>query len=451
MLQVQQSATQWTAPAEGLPDLPRLVPLDKWGVPAAPMDLAATGIGGSVLFDLALKAANTVPQFNTAWVARVIHLPQPLAGDLLESLRSDGMLDVLGQAGPFGYRYAITPRGSARATRLLEMSTYVGPAPVTLAAYTALLEWQLSHAPPVSEEDVAGALSRLVLPEDVEQLAGLASASGRSLFLHGPPGNGKTTLARLLHGARAGEIWVPYCVGVDGHIIRVYDPLVHSAVEEAPKQTWAIDQRWVRVRRPLIVVGGEMTLETLELKYNPIQRFYEAPLHVKANGGTFLIDDFGRQRVDPHALLNRWIIALEQQIDHLTLLTGQRIQVPCRHQLIFATNLDLETVTDPAFLRRMGYRLHLSSPTPDQYRRIFELYAASRNLAAPVDLLTWLLGRYASENRELRGCEPRDLIERACEICRFRGEIPALTQQSMQLAWLGYFGSRQPRNGRREE
>ena len=198
-------------------------------------------------------------------------------------------------------------------------------------------------------------------------MAGLAVSSGRSLFVYGPSGNGKSSLGRQIHSALRGDFWIPYCVAVRNSVIRLFDEQVHQRVEVGGDKAAAIDQRWVRIRRPLVVVGGELTLEYLDLVYSPSLRYYEAPPHLKANGGVFLVDDFGRERVSPHQLLNRFITPMEHQFDYFTLSTGQKIQVPLRQVLIIATNLSLDTVTDPAFLRRMGYRLCLEAPTPEQY------------------------------------------------------------------------------------
>lgn len=412
-------------------------------VPKAPTDPGDAGISPVTLRDLALKAAYTVPQFTTEWAARQLCLPQVLVGELLEQMNNDHLLDILGTSGPFGFRYAISGRGRERAARLLEVSGYIGPAPVSLEAYTAMIEWQLARAPEVTREHVAASLSELVLPEEDVLLAGLAASSGRSLFLFGPPGNGKTTLGRLIHGALQGDIWIPHCIGIEENIIRVYDPQLHQAEEVPVEHSWTIDRRWVRIRRPLIVGGSEMTLESFDLIYIPSLRYYEAPLHLKSNGGMFLIDDFGRQRVDPHELLNRWIIPLENRIDYLTLHTGQKIQIPFLQSLIIATNLDPGQVTDPAFLRRMGYRLYLGEPTPDRYSQIFERYANGQGMSIPPGLVAGLLERYRSEKRELCCCEPRDLIERARDICRYTGRAPALNDAVMELAWTGYFGNRE--------
>jgi hypothetical protein len=421
---------------------PNWVPVGDGLGPGAPVDVRDTGSDPSALSDLALRAAYTVPQFNTEWVARRIHLPQVLVGDILELLRADKLLDVLGQAGPFGFRYSISQRGRERADRLMEVSGYVGPAPVPLESYNTALAWQLRQVPDATPERVAAALSGLVLPAEAARLAGLAVSSGRSLFLFGPPGNGKSSLGRALHEALSGDIWIPHCIDIEGSVVRLFDPHCHRPVEMGAEPQRSIDRRWVKIRRPLIIAGGEMTIDSLDLTYIPSLRSYEAPLHLKANGGTFLVDDFGRQRIDPHELLNRWIIPLEHQIDYLTLRTGQKFQVPLSQMLIIATNLDPGDVTDPAFLRRMGYRLYLSKPSAELYSRIFEQYAAGRDLAIRPGLLGRLIERYAAEGRELRCCEPRDLIERAREICEFEGRPAGLDDEVLDIAWAGYFGDK---------
>jgi hypothetical protein len=432
---------QGTTERDGPEHLPPLVTIGDGLAPRAPTDCRDAGISPAILRDLALKSAYTIPQFTTEWAARQLRLPQGLVGELLEQLRTEQQLEILGSSGPFGFRYAISGRGRERAARLLEVSGYVGPAPVSLEAYTAMIEWQLARSPAVSREHVAASLSELILPEQDVLLAGLAASSGRSLFAFGPPGNGKTTLGRLIHQALQGDLWIPHCIGIEENIIRVYDPQLHQAIDHARASPWAIDQRWVRIRRPLVVGGGETTLESFDLTYSPTLRYYEAPLHLKANGGTLLIDDFGRQRVDPHELLNRWIIPLEHRIDYLTLQTGQKIQIPFLQLLIIATNLDPERVTDPAFLRRMGYRLYLAAPSPERYSQIFERYAGRLGIPIPPGLVARLLERYASEGRELRGCEPRDLIERAGDLCRFTGRPLEINDDVMALAWMGYFGA----------
>src|SRR5262249_23984393 len=320
-----------------------------------------------------------------------------------------------------------TQRGRELGARLLEVCGYIGAAPVGLSAYGAMLRWQFANTPQVLPEHVTAALSGLVLSEEAAHLAGLAASSGRSLFVYGPPGNGKSSLGRLIHAALTGDYWIPYCLSVANTVIRVFDEQVHERVDAVEDQTETVDQRWERVRRPLVVVGGELTLELLDLVYSPTLRHYEAPPHLKANGGVFLVYDFGRERVSPDQLLNRFIMPMEHQIDYFSLRTGQKLQLPLRHVLIIATNLSPETVTDPAFRRRMGYRVYLGAPTPEQYTRIFQNYAQKLGTSVAPEVIEQFLERYRAQNRELRACEPRDLIERARDICRFHSRPLELT------------------------
>jgi len=426
--------------------LPRLIEQQGMLCPEAPPDVYSTGIPPNVISDLALKASYTVPACTSEWVAGQLHLPMPLIEDLMQQMKSEQLLEVLGQIGPFNHRYAITDRGRERARRLLEISGYIGPSPVSMDQYTAMLDWQLAQFPRITLEMVRDALDALVMPEEDMYTAALAVMSQRSLFLSGPPGNGKTSVARLLHNAIFGDLWIPFCIGVGSDVIRVYDPQCHDLADVALTQPWKVDQRWIRVKRPLIVVGGEMTIEALDLSYSQALKFYEAPLHFKSNGGTFVIDDFGRQRVSPSELLNRWIIPLEHRIDYLTLNTGLKIQVPFRQMLVVATNLDPNRVMDPAFLRRMGYRIELQSPTVDRYKEIFARYAKEiHGVSPPQGMIDRLMERYVRENRELRSCEPRDLIERMADICKLHRQPMDINDEFLDLAWCGYFGMKRKR------
>jgi hypothetical protein len=420
-----------------------MIPVGDTYAPEAPTYMEDTGIHPDVLADLVLRLAFTIPTFTTERVANHLCLPSAITAELLKKLREDKLIENLGASGPLDYRYAITDAGRERARRLIEVTSYTDAAPVSLAMYRQILEAQLQAAPVVSPEAVYDAISHLVLPEDALQIASLAGSSPRTLFIFGPAGNGKTTLGHLLHNAMEGYLWIPYCIGIDAGIIRVYDPNFHEIAEPelTPDEAPRVDRRWIRIKRPFIVAGGEMTTESMDLGYSPALGYYEAPLHLKANGGTFLLDDLGFQRNTPSELLSRWIFPLENGLDYLTLQTGQKIEVPFSQKLIVSTNLDPDKVMSPAFLRRMGYRLYLGDPSPADYIQIFRNYAAQFNVAVPSSVMEWILEKYESENRPLRGCEPRDLIERARDFCRFRGQELELTEDIMQLAWVGYFGN----------
>jgi predicted ATPase with chaperone activity len=411
-------------------------------VPEAPSQLDELGVETSVIGNLSLKLAATRPQFTTEWAAVRLCLPVQLVEQVYWQLKQDQLIEVLGQEAPFNYRYAISQRGRESAKRLLEISGYVGPAPVSLESYAAMLQQQADNRTPVSLESVRRAISELVLPESAVQVAALATASGRSLFLFGPPGNGKTSVGQMLHKVLQGDLWIPYCIGIGETVIRIFDPQCHRCVDASEtEQAVNRDRRWLRIHRPLLVAGGEMTMDELDLIYSPSLRFYESPPHVKANGGLFLIDDFGRQRVDPQDLLNRWIVPLERRVDFLTLNTGQKIEIPFELMLIVATNLSAMDVADPAFLRRMGYRLHLDRPSPEDYAEIFRRYAKRVGLEIPPDLIPWLLARYRAEERELRASEPRELVERARDICQLHERPFECSPEVMGLAWTGYFGN----------
>ena len=413
--------------------------------PPAPEQISDLGIAESLVNDLALKLASTVPQFDTKWGADRLHLPIQLAEKVFWKLKQDRLLAVLSQEGPFCYRYSCTDQGRNLANRSLEVSGYIGPMPISLHAYTSALKRQQQHRAEVTLEKVRECISPLVLPEYSIQVSALAALSGRSLFMFGPAGNGKTTLGRLLHSATEGDLWIPHAIAIDNSIIRIFDEELHERAEENEGSDFANhthhDRRWNRCKRPFIVAGGEMTIEELDLAYSPSLRFYESPPHLKANGGTFLIDDFGRQRVAPSELLNRWIVPLENHIDHLTLQTGQKIQVPFDLLLIVATNLTVEEVADPAFLRRMGYRLHMEKPTEERYREIFARYAKNVGADVPAGAIDSVIARYEKYGRELRGAEPRDLIERARDICKLHQKPLQLSPDVLDLAWEGYFGN----------
>jgi hypothetical protein len=431
------------ASGETRPKDPNLPPLGRTGdliAPKAPYDLPAVRHEETTLCDLIVKHAYTVPRFSTESVARQLHLSMPLAAELLGKLCYDGPVEQLMQSSKTNAHYRISEQGREAATRLMEMCAYVGPAPVRMEAYAAMLRWQFANTPPVQPDHVVNALSGLVISPKAAQMAGLAVSSGRSMFVYGPSGNGKSSLGRQIHSALPGDYWMPYAISTAESVIRLYDPLIHHRVELPAERLEGVDPRWIRVRRPLVVVGGELTLDMLDLIFIPSQRYYEAPPHLKANGGVFLVDDFGRERISPDQLLNRFITPMEHQIDYFTLRTGQKIQLPLRHVLIIATNLNPEDVTDPAFLRRMGYRVFLGPPTPEQYAKIFLAYAQKVGATGAAELVEPLLERYRTQNRELRSCEPRDLIERACDICRFHGRPLELTSKVLELAWAGYFG-----------
>jgi len=330
--------------------------------------------------------------------------------------------------------------GWERLTQVQRQCGYVGPTPVALADYTHMMQLQAIPFRPASTETVREAFRDLVLPESLLQTLGCVINSRSSLFLTGLPGTGKTAISERMNTALFGFIWVPYAIEIDGQIIRLFDSHCHRQV---PQKASAIehDRRWVEIERPLIMVGGELTLENTDLAWSEATRSYEAPFQLKSNGGTLVIDDFGRQRVAARDLLNRWIMPLERRVDFLTLNSGKKIEVPFEQLVIFSTNIEDKGLVDEAFLRRMGYRARLEPPSSEAYAEIFKRAASRRGIALDTVCLDYVLRRYVSEARLMKSCEPRDLINRVSDICLFEGSEPRLTPELLDLAWRNYFGT----------
>jgi predicted ATPase with chaperone activity len=406
--------------------------------PVMPETVDQTGLSFSYLADLVLKAVYSDTNCTSERVAEKIKLPMGVAEPVLQYLYREKLIEVRERTSLQNNRYAMLDRGWERARQLLSICGYIGPAPVSLDAYAANVRHMEELRQQTKAEVVSNALSGLVLSDEVLSTLGLIVDSRRSLFLTGPPGSGKTSAAVALHNAQEGEVWVPYAIEVDGQVIRVFDLHNHQPVEQP---THRYDRRWVKIRPPLVVVGGEMTIESMDLIYSNTVRFYEAPFQMKSNGGVLLIDDFGRQRIDPHDLLNRWIIPLENRVDYLTLHTGKKIEVPFEQLLVFATNLDPKDLVDEAFLRRMGYRLAFTTPTVETYAKILQRYMKNKDLPYSPELLELLTARYRRENREMKSCDPRDLVERCLDILRYEKLPNVITKDLMERAWANYFGN----------
>ncbi len=408
--------------------------------PPIPEELAEMGVSDAVLCDLALKHVAALVNPTSASVAERMHLTWVIAEDLLRQLYREKLIDILSQGLPGVTRYAMLDHGWERLTQVQRQCGYVGPAPVALADYSHMMQLQAVPFRPASNESVREAFRDLVLPESLLQTLGCVINSRSSLYLTGLPGTGKTAISERMNTALFGFIWVPYAIEVDGQIIRLFDSHCHRQV---PEKASAIehDRRWVEIERPLIIVGGELTLENTDLAWSETARSYEAPFQMKSNGGTLVIDDFGRQRVAARDLLNRWIMPLERRVDFLTLNSGKKIEVPFEQLVIFSTNIEDRELVDEAFLRRMGYRARLEPPSTEAYAEIFKRAANRRGIALDQVCLDHVLGRYVSEARLMKSCEPRDLINRVSDICLFQGSEPRLTPELLDLAWGNYFGT----------
>lgn len=406
--------------------------------PPFPKDLAELGVDPTFLGHLALKAVAIEAEPTTAKIAARLGLGTFLTDQILDTLCRDHLVEKRGVISPHNHRFQMLDRGWDTVARIRRVNGYCGPAPVSLADYCDRMVKQVRSRPTVTQKALDQALTHLVLTPAARQVLGLVASSGRSLFLSGPPGNGKTEMARALVQTLPGSLWIPYAIEVDNQVIQIFDEHNHH---RCPTSDEDYDHRWVKIRPPLVMAGGELTLASLDLCEGNTPGCYEAPFQVKANGGVLVIDDLGRQRCSPTELLNRWIIPLEHRVDYLTLSTGKKIRVPFEQIIVFATNLTVEDLADEAFLRRMGYRLYLMPPSPDTYAEIFFRYARSKGLAVEPGLLQHLEQRYGRERRIPKACEPRDLIERAIEVCKFNREPIRLTRETLDQAWAGYFGA----------
>ena len=406
--------------------------------PPTPEELVETEVSQAFLRDLALKHVAAVPDPTTATIAQRIHLPLALTDELLYELYREKLIEIRLQSALGLTRYAMLDMGWERVARLHSLSGYMGPAPVTLKDYSHMMRLQATPSRPASMTVVRNAFNDLVLPDSLLQTLGCAINSRTSLFLTGLPGTGKTAISERMNSALSGSLWIPYAIEIDGQIIRVFDEHCHVRVDE--KTSNELDRRWVRIQRPMVVVGGELTLENTDLVWSDSSRFYEAPFQVKSNGGTLVIDELGRQRVSCHDLLNRWIMPLERRIDFLTLHNGKKIAVPFEQLVIFSTNLDEKEFVDEAFLRRMGYRARLELPTPGAYGEIFKRAATERGLSVDESIITHVLNKYYAANRAMKCCEPRDLLNRVSDICMFEGQPIQISENLIDIAWENYFG-----------
>jgi predicted ATPase with chaperone activity len=414
--------------------------------PAEPKSVEETGIKIGLLGDLAMKMLYYQGADTGVRIADEMHLPWAgVVEAVIDFLVQEKLIDLRGGKG-FGrasIEFALTEKGREYARDALDRSTYVGPTPVPIEQYIKMMGAQTLENPVVSRDDLAKAISHLVVDQSLVDKLGPAVNSGRSLFLYGPPGNGKTTLAECVSNMLGGEAFVPHALEIDSHVVKVFDRLIHKPVKldlgrdpnSGRRKNFEMDKRWSLCERPSVVVGGELTLETLDLIYSDTARFYEAPFQVKANGGMLLIDDFGRQKVHPTDLLNRWIVPLEKRIDFLTLHTGKKFEIPFDQLVVFSTNLDPKELVDEAFLRRIKYKIEVGNPSEQHYRAIFKRVCDSAQVPYVDQAVSYLLEHYYKpRGKELRACHPRDIVNLIRDSARYRQAPPSLSRDLIDQA-----------------
>jgi predicted ATPase with chaperone activity len=409
----------------------------------APHSLKETGLNLGFVSDLALKTLYSEGYLSgVEWCER---MRLPFAGvmdEVVEFLKREMLLEVRGATGGFtqaNYQYAITAKGSEKAREAMERSQYAGPTPVPLDSYTDSIYQQPLGQVRVGQRLMRQKLAHLVINETTLSQLGPAVNSGRSIFLFGHPGNGKTAISEAVgEMILGGAMYVPYAVHVDGQVIKVFDSVNHVPADDPMVK--GTDARWVKIRRPVITVGGELTLESLDLVFDPTNKYYEAPFQMKANGGMFLIDDFGRQLVRPRDLLNRWIVPMEKRVDFLTLHTGRKIEVPFDELIVFSTNLPPRDLVDEAFLRRIRHKIEIKDPTFEEFREIFRRICQARNVPYDDGGLRYLLQEYyVKSNNPLRACHPRDIVDQLVDIAHYLGVEPTLSKELIDRAGQAYF------------
>ena len=416
--------------------------------PLAPVTLREAGLQADLVMQLALKTLHFSGELTGSELARRLGLNYSVIDPIVEALCAQRHCEIVGGAmiGRSSYKYRISDAGRARAALFLESNHYVGRAPVPLEHYRRYMHaFQQARPARATREQVRQAFAHLVIGERVLDQLGPAINAGHSMFVYGPPGNGKTVISQAIRRLLEGEIAIPHALEIQGHIVRLFDPVNHEPITtDAPAEGLdagdQLDQRWVVCRRPMVMVGGELTLASLELSFNPGAGFYGAPVQTVANGGVLVIDDFGRQSCSPRDLLNRWIVPLESRVDFLTLQSGQKFDLPFMVLVVFATNIKPADLVDEAFLRRIHYKIFAESPTLPEFMQIFQNACAERKVPFARDAVEHMLQSYYRPRRvQLRGCQPRDLVDQVLSLADYLGRPRTLTPELLDAACASYF------------
>lgn len=416
--------------------------------PPAPTTLEEAGLSLDLVTQLVLKTLHFGGDLTGSDLGRRLGVRFQVIEPALEFLKAQRHCEIAGTSllGGVGYRYRITDAGRVRAALFLEHSHYLGTAPVPVRQYQKYMQEFAKSAPRSATRDrVKQAFSHLVVSDRVIDQIGPAVNAGHSLFVYGPPGNGKTVISQAIRNLLDGSVAIPHALEIEGNIIRLFDPVIHEPIEA--QQATAIleegpllDKRWTECRRPVVMVGGELTMEALDLSYNPVAGFYRAPVQALANGGVLVIDDFGRQQCDARQMLNRWIVPLESRVDYLTLQSGHKFELPFVVLLVLATNIKPADLVDEAFLRRIHYKVFAESPDREAFLRIFENYCGSVGVPYERPIAEQMLDTYFRPRKiALRGCQPRDLIEQALAIAEYTGQARRLTTELLDAACTSYF------------
>lgn len=403
--------------------------------PPEPKTLKDTGISEGTIHSLLLKMMLLRKLETPAQLCKALKLPYSVVESQLEELKNNNLAEILGSHGSGvggQFRYSLTSAGRQMAKEAHERNKYVGPAPVSLEAFCRRVNLQQITNETVDRERIDEAFSDLVVPEDLLAEIGPAVNSGRSMLLFGSPGNGKSSLAERMGKMFKKAIYIPHCIEIEGEIIKVYDPSLHQPIEVKSQEENSIliersieredlDLRWVPVRRPVVITGGELTLEMLDLQFNAISGFYEAPLHFKAINGIMMIDDFGRQIVPPDHLLNRWIVPLEKRVDFLKLHTGKSFEIPFDALVVFSTNLTPSDLMDPAFLRRIPYKVEIKNPSLEDYCRIFQAVADNAGIELTEEMLQQVVGFMKEIGKNIANYQPKFICDQIVASCRYEG------------------------------
>jgi len=404
-------------------------------------NLARADISSTYLQEFLLKATYILGALSGKDFANLFKIPFNFIEDELVKLKQNELLAITGNlAGVSGYhamQFEITSKGRERVKDIVQIRPYIGPMPVTIDQYLESVNEQRLKTRQVNYKNIKDIFSDMVLGQHYLNTLGPAINSGGPIFIHGKPGNGKTMISEKLIKVFNDEIYVPYCILVDGQVIRFFDEKVHKMV---PANADKIDQRWIRIKRPFIVVGGELTLSLLDLIYKDEFKYYEAPFQLKANGGVLLIDDFGRQMVSPRDLLNRWIYPLEKGVDYLTLATGKKIEVPFTQLLIFSTNLNPTDLGDDAFWRRIKYKIEILGPTQEEFKTIFTNQCTKLSIEFDEEAFNYLIDKYyKTAKRDFRGCHPRDILNHINDFIHFYKQQSKITKSAIDFACRSYF------------